>query len=117
MSAIRTGITPNTVMQMTEHGSLIFSYETPLAAFVPHDRGHLFFYSKECKTPEQTKVSATTRRHLRKYQQFYGGVSTPIPLDHSELVALHDLLRESYKHTPQYIEAQILGLCQLYVEN
>ncbi len=115
--SVRQGRVPNTIEQITEHGSLIQSYETPLAVFVARSSGHIFFYSKECKAPHQKKVSNTTRKHLRTYQAFYAGVSTPIPLEHSELVALHKMLQESYKYTAKQVDDHILGLCQLYVEN
>ena len=116
--SVRQGRVPNTIEQITEHGSLIQSYETPLAVFVTdHSSGRLFFYSKECKPPHQKKVSNTTRKHLRTYQTFYAGVSTPIPLEHTELVALYEMLQESYKYTAKQVDDHILGLCQLYVEN
>ena len=116
----RPGITPNTVEQNVEHGSLIYSYETPMAAYIPQSgMKNLLFYSDDCRAEGQKTVSNTTRKHLRKYKQYYLSeeMAIGVQVPHLTLLTLHHMLANPEKHPHNWVPTFIAETAILYIEN
>ena len=107
------GITPNTVMNNVEDGCIIRSYDTLLAVFVPRSVGSIFLYSDDCRAVGQVKVSNTTRKHLRKYKDFYlSDMVYGIEVPHSTLLVLSEAMLSPHDF-PAYWVATLVSQAEL----
>ena len=114
----RLGIMRNTIEDNVEYGNLIQSYNTPLAVYIPQSNQNILFYSDDCRAEGQDRVSNTTRKHLRKYKEFYlsENAAVGVEVPHASILLLHMILRNP-EHSVKYVESVIKELYILYIEN
>ena len=84
----------------------------------PRSVGSIFLYSDDCRAIGQVKVSNTTRKHLRKYKDFYlSDMVYGIEVPHSTLLVLSEAMLSPHDFPAYWVDTLVSQAELLHTPN